>query len=507
MVLELVASLGEALSTSQWERIPSSLKRILEKLCGRIQELEEELARLKEKNEDQREELASDSSNSSKPPSSDRGKKPLERCGTKSSGRQRGGQPGHVGQARKLFAPEECQSIEDVYPEECRHCGGCDLENCDEPAYRHQVLEIPPIELQIVEYRLHWLGCVRCGEPTRAKLPEGVSEEGFGPRLTALIVHFGTFLRASYRSTQALMEDLFQVSVALGTIRKIRQRVSDALATRVEEVKRYIQQSELVYLDETSYKQGNSDGKNPKNRTGWLWVAATFLVAYFEIRLSRGAQVAKDLLGVGFSGIVSTDRYKGYDWTDPYRRQLCWAHLSRNFKKISERPGRSREIGVALLECTARLFEEWYRVRDGTIKDSTFRVYASRLRREIRELLEEGASYEVAKGEKSARAKTARSCAELLKLEPAMWLFTRREGIEPTNNFAEQLLRFPVLWRRMSHGTQSEHGSLFVGRLLTVVQTLRLQDRNVLEYLTQACEAAHAGTEPASLLPQGAAEA
>ncbi len=364
------------------------------------------------------------------------------------------------------------------------------------------MVEIPPIELLIDELRLHWRGCLACGERTRAELPEGVSAEGYGPRLTALIGLYGSFLRASYRMTQALLEDLFGVAMALGTIRKLRQRVSDAVAPAVENAKQYVQDSDVVHADETSYKQGNADGENPEKRGGWLWVIAAPLVAYFEIQLSRGKEVAQELLGLNFLGILLSDRYKGYSWVDSSRRQLCWAHLIRNFEKIAGRSGRSGEIGRELVECASRLFHHWHRVRDGTIQFSTFQKYAGQIRRGIRVLLEEGSSYTPQKREKSARAKTARSCKELLTLEPAMWLFVCLEGIEPTNNFGERLLRFAVLWRRMSQGTQSKHGSLFVGRLLTVIETLRLQDRNVLEYLTQACEAARAGTDPPSLLPQ-----
>ena len=501
MVLELLASLGEALSASEWQRMSSKMRRILETLCRRIRELKKELARLQEENEDLREKLGSNSSNSSQPPSSDRETKPRTRGRRKPSGRKRGGQPGHPGQSRKLFPPEECRKVEDHHPQQCKNCGSSDLEECDEEPYRHQVLEIPPIELLIDEYRLHWDECLECGELTRAELPEGVPMEGYGPRLTALIVLYGSFFRASYRMTQALVRDLFGVEVALGTIRKMRQRVSDAVASAVEEAKRYVQRSEVVHADETSYKQGNADGENPENRGGWLWVMAAPLVAYFEIQLSRAAKAAQELLGLDFIGILVSDRYKGYLWVDSARRQLCWAHLIRNFEKMAGRSGRSGEIGRELVKRANRLFHEWHRVRDGTILSSTFRKYASQIRREIRVLLEEGASYTPKQGEKSARAKTARSCEELLALEPAMWLFVRHEDIEPTNNFSERLLRFAVLWRRMSQGTQSKHGSLFVGRLLTVIETLRLQNRNVLEYLTRACETARAGTDPPSLLP------
>ena len=508
MVLELLASLGETLCVSQWQRISSQMRRILKKLCQRIQELtqelarlKEELAKLKEENEDLQEKLGSNSSNSSKPPSSDSKRETRPRRKRKPTGRKRGGQPGHPGHSRKLFPPEACRKVEDHHPEQCNSCGSGRLLDTGESPYRHQVFEIPPIQLSIDEHRLHECICLDCDKRVRAELPDGVTWEGYGPRLTALIVIFGSFFRASYRMTQAFVYDLFGLKIALGTIRKMRQRVSDAVTGVVDEAKHYVQDSNVVHADETSYRQGNADGENPENLGGWLWVISTPQVAYFEIHLSRAAQVAKKLLGKDFSGILSSDRYGGYTWVDSSRRQLCWAHLIRNFAKIADRQGRSGEVGRQLVECARRLFHEWHRVRDGTIQFSTFRNYAGRIRREIRDLLQEGASYAPKKGEKSARAKTSRSCGELLALEPSMWLFARREGIPPTNNLAEQLLRFAVLWRRMSQGTKSKHGSLFVGRLLTVIETLKLQERNVLEYITAVYKAARAGVDPPSLLP------
>jgi len=141
------------------------------------------------------------------------------------------------------------------------------------------------------------------------------------------------------------------------------------------------------------------------------------------------------------------------------------------------------------------MFEWWYRVRDGTLKRSSFRVYISTVRIRIRELLRQG--------ETCAHKRTAGTCKEILKVEPALWTFVRREGVEPTNNAAERALRHGVIWRKTSFGTQSARGSLFVERMMTVVATLRQQNRNVLDYLTDACEAALQGDPPPSLLPIG----
>ena len=141
------------------------------------------------------------------------------------------------------------------------------------------------------------------------------------------------------------------------------------------------------------------------------------------------------------------------------------------------------------------MFTWWYRVRDGTLKRSSFRVYISTVRIRIRELLRQG--------ERCDHARTAATCKEILKVEPALWTFVRREGVEPTNNAAERALRHGVIWRKTSFGTQSTQGSLFVERMMTVVATLRQQNRNVLDYLTNACEAALQGDLPPSLLPDG----
>ena len=172
---------------------------------------------------------------------------------------------------------------------------------------------------------------------------------------------------------------------------------------------------------------------------------------------------------------------------------------------MAEREGASGRIGAALREAERKLFAAWHRVRDGTLKRSSFRVYAGRIRCAVERLLAEGAAYEVRRGDTSARAGTARTCRELWKVEAALWLFVRIEGVEPTNNAAERAIRPAVLWRRTSFGAQSAPGSEFVARMLTVIMTLRAQKRNVLEYMTQACSAARQGTEAPSLLPKSSA--
>ncbi len=196
-----------------------------------------------------------------------------------------------------------------------------------------------------------------------------------------------------------------------------------------------------------------------------------------------------------------TDRWTGYGWWPLDRRQLCWAHLIREFQKIAERGGESQVIGEGLLAQARKLFELWHRVRDGTLTRSGFAAAVVEIRASVQQWLAAGAAYAVARGDKSARARTARTCRELLKVEQALWLFVRVAGVEPTNNAAERALRPAVIWRRTSLGTQSALGSQFVTRLLTVTLTLRAQQRSVLEDLTAACEAARQGMPVPSLLP------
>ena len=191
--------------------------------------------------------------------------------------------------------------------------------------------------------------------------------------------------------------------------------------------------------------------------------------------------------------IVGSDRWSGYTWLDPAQRQVCWAHLKRDFQALVERGGESERIGRALLEQVEKMFGLWHRVRDGTLSRPDFQTAMQPIQTRVGELVREGAAL--------ACDKTRRTCANLLKLEVALWTFVRIEGVEPTNNSAERGLRRAVLWRRRSFGTQSENGSRFVERILTAVTTLRQQNRDVLDYLTEACAAATRGDTAPSLLP------
>ena len=213
---------------------------------------------------------------------------------------------------------------------------------------------------------------------------------------------------------QNALADLFGISISLGTVNKLRLEASNAVADCVDEAKAYIQQQEVVAADETSFNQANIDGSNPQHRQAWLWVAVTPQVTFFEIALTRCTMAAKNLLGENFSGILTSDRHGAYNWVDIEHRQLCWAHLAREFVKISERPGVCQELGTRLIQQQEKLFELWHRVRDGTLTRGEFVELASYIRREIVSHLQQTADYEIASKEKTPLAKTVRTCRQLL---------------------------------------------------------------------------------------------
>jgi transposase len=219
-------------------------------------------------------------------------------------------------------------------------------------------------------------------------------------------------------------------------------------------------------------------------------VAATTTFTLFAIRLSRSAQVVRKLLGEAFGGAIMTDRYSGYN--DYQRRQVCWAHLLRDFQALIDAGGAGKRIGTRLLEIGRQMFGHWQRARDGTITRRTMRRHIQRLKYPVWEILEDG--------QRCRHAPTAAVCRDLFHRFDQLWLFLEHPDVEPTNNAAERALRHAVIWRKLSFGTQSDGGSRFVERLLSVIETCRQQDRAVLPFVTQSVERHFAHRRAPSLL-------
>jgi hypothetical protein len=413
-------------------------------MAGGIEKLERQVRELLEVQQHLSEKVNRTSLNSSSPPSSD----PPgfgEKSEKKKSGRKRGGQPGHVGKSRDLYPMEKCSKSYDHHPITCGCCGES-LSGKDPNPYRHQIVEIPPIEPIVVEHRLHQLTCAKCGTQTRAILPQDVNPSGYGVRVVAVVALLSGLYRNSQRMVQSALVELFDISISLGTVNKLRLEASNALANCVDEAKLYVQKQPIVGADETGFSQGNIDGCNPQERQAWLWVAVTPLVTFFEIALTRCTLAAQNLLGENFAGILNSDRHGAYNWVCLGRRQLCWAHLRREFIKISERSGVSKELGTALVKQQEKLFELWHRVRDGTLSRGDFVELVKDIRSQIKATLTEADNYDITTREKTPLAKTVRTCRQLLKVEPAMWLFVTTQGVEPTNNAAERAIRPAVIW-------------------------------------------------------------
>jgi hypothetical protein len=457
------------ITAEDWAATPAAVRALVMELLRRLAQVE---ARLNQT-----------SRNSSKPPSSDP-PSARPRATKELTGRKSGGQPGHEGHGRKLKPESEVAQIIDVRPEHCGQCGTLLLGEDTEPE-RHQVTELPRITPVVTEYRRHCLWCVACGARTQAPWPTTMPTGSFGPRVQATVGYLTGRIGASQREVQDIFATLYQTEVSVGGIGLLEQAMSAALATPVAEAQAYVQRQPVRNADETSWRE--------KRQRRWLWISVTPLVTIFRLLQTRGAAGAKELLGEVVWGIIGTDHYAGYHWIDPRQRQLCWAHLKREFVAWSERTGETARIGVALLAVEKQLFALWYRVRDGTLAGADFQVAMQPLMARVKTLLQEGVA--------GADAKAQGTCRNLLKREAALWTFVWETGVEPTNNCAERPLRRAVLWRRRSFGTQSEAGSQFVARILTAVTTLRQQRRDVLDNLTAACLAAISNTPAPSLLP------
>jgi transposase len=314
---------------------------------------------------------------------------------------------------------------------------------------------------------------------------EEVPEGSFGARLQATVAYLTGRLGLSHRDCLEALNVLHGVRMSLGTVSAIQRQVSQAVAAPVTTAQEFVRRQGVNHVDETGWKE--------QGRLSWLWVNATEQVTTFEVAARRDAATARTVIGEAKGGIITTDRYLGYSWLATARRQVCWAHLKRDFQAIAERAGDAQEIGEALLAQTKEVFRLWHELREGTISRRKFQHLIAPVQQRVTELL--------AAGSECRSRKTRGTCRHIRAVEAALWTFVRVRGVEPTNNSAERALRRAVLWRRKSFGTQSAAGSRFVERILTVVTTLRQQGREVMEYLTAACASALGESVPICLLP------
>jgi len=445
----------------------------VESLLGRIDALEEQLAKAKKSPQ-----------NSSLPPSTQHPHaKPAQSKPKSKSKRKRGGQPGHRRHLRTLLPAEQCTRVVPLYPDACRRCGE-PLAGEDPEPIRHQVWELPKIEPDVTEYRLHRRGCGRCGETTCAPLPPGVPSGQSGPRLLAFTGLLMGHFRQSKRRAAFFIQDLLGMPCCPALTVKMQNHVAQALAQPCEELTRSLADEPAVWMDETPTRQGPNKA--------WLWTAVAARFAVFSVFSSRKATALPKLLGENFRGVIHCDRAKMY-W-QAARLQWCWAHLKRDIQAlIDHQDHQVKRLGHDLMRQVRLMFDIWSDFKSGRISRRTFRRRMEPIRREINSLLLRGAF--------SGNPRLTGMCDELHKHREWLWTFVDQTGIEPTNNTAERAIRPAVIYRKLSFGTQSASGSRFIERMLTVSETCRLQQRSIFGYLTAAVEA-HLQSRPApSLLP------
>lgn len=478
------------------------LERELERLRRENEKLREKIGEQKEQIEELERQLAArkrNSTNSSKPPSSDGlAGDPRPRGRKHKSGRKPGGQPGHPGRHRNLVPADRVDETRIVLPEKCRHCGR-DLPQVPEKARtqgeprRHQVTEVPEIRAHVTEYQCPHVVC-KCGKTTQASLPREI-QGNFGPQLTALVAHLTVACRQPRRVVEAMLADVLGVDISLGSTQKAWEQVSDAVAQPYQELQDQLPREPVLNVDETGWRN------NGEKRQIWALVAKTY--AFFTVKSTKGAEVLVALLGIAFRGILCNDRAPAYLKYHSGLMQFCWAHLKRTLLGIAE----SARSPSALRYCrdtlaiVARLFRLWHRFR-GDLRDrrggplpidrAQLIAKSLPLQRKLFALAEAHVNHANREVSNFARA--------LFSNFERLFVFLEYDGVDPTNNSVERTLRTAVQWRKICFGNRSDAGELATARLLTVMQTCRMQRRHVLGYFTKAVRCHRSGLATPSLL-------
>ena len=448
-----------------WAKTPADVQAAILAL---VRSFEQRIAALEAR-------LNQNSSNSSRPPSAE----PLHvkrQPPRPTSKKRRGGQVGHKRHTRDLVPVERLTRSVEIKPPSCSGCGHA-LDGHDPEPIRHQVAELPEIRPEVVEYRLHRLTCPGCGAATRAGLPSDVPRGAFGPRLQAWAGLLSGAYRLSKRQVRRLFADLLGLSISTGMIAKLQRQAGEVLAGPMAEILGAVRQAGAVHVDETGWRGAG--------KKAWLWVGVTARATAFGIHRSRGHDALEALLGEDPGGdrVIISDRFPTYARLP--NRQLCWAHLRRDFQAMIDRGSGGESVGRRLLDQSRWVFIWWGRLGERSIARTTLRSYVAGLKGVVGLLLREGTS--------CACAWTAKVCRKVLEAEKHLWTFAEVEGVAPDNNAAERALRHGVIWRKLSLGTASEAGSRFVERVLSVVETCRQGGRGVAAYLTACFEAKRTG--------------
>jgi transposase len=430
-----------------------------------------------------------DSSTSSKPPSSDIVKPPKPEPPPGQDKRPRGGQPGHAKHERLLVPPPLLTAPpHDYLPEICPDCG-CGLRPAGDDARVVQQIEITGVPILIEEHRSHPGWCPSCRKVHYVALPAVVERGGLaGPRLTTLIAYLKGACHASYSTIRKFLRDVVQLTISRGQLAKIITKVSQALDAPYQELLEQLPAQSRLNVDETGHPENGE--------RWWTWCFRASLYTLFKIDPTRSGDVLLDVLGEEFNGVL------GCDYFSAYRRylrecnavvQFCLAHLIRDVKFLTTLPdARDRAYGERLREALRGLFGVIHRRAE--LGPRVFRWQLTAAREEV---------LRQATCDVPPTAHSRNLAKRFEQHGQAYFEFVTTPEVEPTNNLAEQAIRFVVIDRHITQGTRGEKGRRWCERIWTVIATCAQQERSVFEYLYAAVVASFQQTAAPSLLSEG----
>jgi len=455
---------------SDWTARECELWAIIQKLERRIAELEAEVARLKK-----------DSSTSSKPPSSDIVKPAPAKGGRRK--RKIGGQPGHAKHERPPFGPEQLDAVWDYTLEACPMCGGV-LQNARRRPRIVQQVELIDKPVHVAEHRALMYWCPCCQRHHEAVLPPEVVKAGLvGPRLTALAAYLKGGCHASYSTVQAFLRDVLGVPLSRGQLARLVTKASAALDRPYEQLRTALPDQARLNIDETGHKDGGD--------ACWTWCFRAELFTLFKIDPSRGSDVLVEVLGQEFAGVIGADyfsAYRKYMADFNVMVQFCLAHLIRDVKYLTTLDKATANYGRRLLDQLRRLFKIIHR-RD-TMTPRKFERALQRARRNVLKVARRP----------PPRNEASNIAQRFRKHGDAYFRFITTPSVAPTNNLAEQAIRFVVIDRRVTQGTRSDAGQRWCERIWTTIATCAQQGRSVFDFLQRAIHAHLTGQPPPSLL-------
>jgi len=458
--------------------------------CANCRRLEKRVAQLEADLAKVMDELAKakkNSSNSSKPPSGDI-VNPAPKSAppnTQAQKRKRGGQPGHPRHQRTAFQPDEIDQTWIYFYTGCPCCGG-ELIDTELPDKVMQQVEIQDCPIHVEEHRRPIQKCLQCSKLHCVDWPEDLKKAGLvGPRLTALVAYCKSACHMSFSAIRKFLRDVVKVTVSRGQLRKLVAKVTDSLLDPYEQLLALLPKEERLNVDETGHKE---NGKRL-----WTWCFRASLFTVFKISPSRGSEVLIETLGEEFNGVLGCDYFSAYR---KYMKdfnvvvQFCLAHFIRDVKYLTTHHNpKNRQHGKRLLEHLRTLFGILHR-RDEYPTPAGFRNALTRVRNAMLHdaiMLSPGTREADNLGDR------------FVNHFESYFTFITTPGVEPTNNLAEQAIRFVAIHRRLTQGTRSEAGRDWCERVWTVIATCEQQGRSVFDYLCQAVNA-HFGSSAAPSL-------